>query len=139
MIRLLLVENQPAIRCGLAMRLKLEPDVTIVGEAGDGLAALSQAAVVRPDVILLDIESAGMDGVELIRALRKASPESAVVVLSLRDDAATRRRAVTAGAAAFVAKHDRGDRLAHAIRQVAVREAEPSIDRGLNHIGKALT
>jgi DNA-binding NarL/FixJ family response regulator len=114
------------------MWLKLAPGMAIVGEAGDGLAALSRAAVVRPDVILLDIESAGMDGVELIRALRKASPESAVVVLSLSDDTLTRRRAAAAGAAAFVSKHDCGDRLLQAARQAAVKEDEP------NHMGKAL-
>ncbi len=141
MTRLLIVENQPAVRSGLGMWFKLASDVTIVGEAGDGLAALSQAAVARPDVILLDIESAGMDGVELIRALRKASPRSAVVILSLRDDAVTRRRAVAAGAAAFVSKHDCGDCLLRAIRQAAVeeREDEPSVNpERPNHMGKAL-
>jgi DNA-binding NarL/FixJ family response regulator len=118
MIRLLLVENQPAIRFGLRMWLKLAPDVMVVGEAGDGLAALSQASVLRPDVILLEIESIGMDGIELIKAMRKAAPDSAVVVLSLRDDAATRRRAEVAGAAAFVSKHEYGDRLLPVISRV---------------------
>ena len=119
MIRLLLVEGQPAIRCGLRMRLKLEPDVTLLGEAGDGLAALAQASVLRPDVILLDIESAGMDGLELVKAIRATSPRSAVVVLSLRDDATIRRQAQAAGAAVFVSKHEYGDRLIQAIRLAA--------------------
>ncbi len=100
------------------MRLKLEPDITVIGEPGDGLAALTQAAVLRPDVILVDIESTGMDSIRLIRAMRNASPESAVVVLSLRDDVITRRRAAAAGAAIFVSKHEYGDRLLQAIRQV---------------------
>jgi len=100
------------------MRLKLEPDITVIGEPGDGLAALTQAAVLRPDVILVDIESTGMDSIRLIRAMHNASPESAMVALSLRDDVITRRRAAAAGAAIFVSKHEYGDRLLQAIRQV---------------------
>ncbi len=119
MIRLLLVESQPAIRLGLRMRLKLEPDMSVIGEAADGLAALSRAAVLRPDVILLDMESAGIDGVRLVAAMRSASPESALVILTLRDDAITRRRALAAGATVFVSKHEVGDRLPQAIRQAA--------------------
>jgi DNA-binding NarL/FixJ family response regulator len=72
MIRVLLVEDQPAIRSGLRMRLKLEPDVAVIGEPTDGLAALAQTAVLRPDVILLDIESTDMDGVRLVRAMNSA-------------------------------------------------------------------
>lgn len=121
MIRLLLVENQPAVMCGLRMRLKLEPDVTVVGEAEDSLAALSRAAVVHPDVVLVDAESTEIDTLRLIGAMRRLSPESAVVVLSLRDDALTRRRALAAGAAVFVSKHEAGDRLLQAIRQANER------------------
>jgi len=119
MIRLLLVESQPAIRRGLRMRLTLEPDITVVGETGDSLAALWQASMLRPEVVLVDAESADIDGVRLIAALRGASPESAVVILSLRDDATTRKRLLAAGAVAFVSKHEYGDRLLHAIRQAA--------------------
>jgi len=93
--------------------------VTIVGEAGDGLAALSHAAIVGPDVIVLGIESAGTDSIRLIRALRSAAPASAIVILSLLDDAISRRRLLGAGAAAFVSKHEYGERLLQAIRQAA--------------------
>lgn len=117
MIRLLLVESQPAIRYGLRMRLALEPDVTVVGEPADGLAALSQASVLEPDIVLVDIESAGMDGVKLLAALHAVSPRSAAVILSFRDDGITRRRLLAAGAAAFVSKHENGDGLLQAIRQ----------------------
>lgn len=119
MIRLLLVESQPAVRRGLQMRLRVEPDVTLVGETGDGLTALWQASILRPDVVLVDAESADIDGVRLITAMRSASPESAVVILSLRDDATTRKRLLAAGAVAFVSKHEFADRLLQAIRQAA--------------------
>src|SRR6267143_1813106 len=126
MIRVLLVENRPAIRLGLRMRLKLEADVSIIGEPSDSLAALAQTAVLRPDVILLDIESTDMDGIRLIRAMQTASPASAIVILSLHDDSATRSRASHAGAAAFVSKHERGDGLLHAIRKAAGGAASPT-------------
>jgi DNA-binding NarL/FixJ family response regulator len=126
MIRVLLVENRPAIRLGLRMRLKLEADVSIIGEPSDGLAALAQTAVLRPDVILLDIESTDMDAIRLIRAMQTASPASAIVILSLHDDSATRRRASHAGAAAFVSKHEGGDGLVHAIRKAAGGAPQPT-------------
>ena len=101
------------------MRFKLEADVVLVGDPGDGLAALSQAARLGPDVVLVDMESAGMNGVEIIKALRGASPGSAVVALSLHDDTVTRRHTHAAGATLFVSKHEAGDRLIEAVRQAA--------------------
>jgi two-component system, NarL family, response regulator NreC len=129
MIRLLIVESQPAVRRGLQMRLKLEPDVTVVGETGDSLAALSQAAVLDPDVILLDLESTAIDTARFIRALRRVAPHSAVVILSLRDDVSSRRRVLAAGADVFVSKHDYGDGLLEALRQAA---AGPQAARALS-------
>lgn len=96
----------------------------LLGEAGDGLAALAQASMLHPDVILIDIESAGMDGIELIKAIRAVSSQSAVVVLSFRDDTATRKRLQAAGAAGFVSKHEYDDRLIQAIRQAAAGHHE---------------
>lgn len=106
------------------MWLKLAPDITIVGEAGDGLAALSQAAVIRPDVILLGNDSGGIETIRLIKALGSAAPGSEIVVLSLHDDAMTRRRLLLAGAAAFVSKHDSGERVLLAIRHAASLELQ---------------
>lgn len=124
MTRLLFLESQPAIRCGLRMRFRVEPDLVVAGEAADGLAALSQASALRPDVVVVDIDSTGMDAVELIRAVRLVSSRSAVVALSFRDDPATRKRLQAAGATAFVSKHECADRLIQAIREVTGGEAE---------------
>jgi len=121
MIKVMLVDDQRTVRQGLRMRLALEPDVTVVGEAADGAAALSLALSLCPDVVVMDVGMPGMDGVAATAALRAASPHSAVVMLSVYDDAATRRRALSAGAVAFVGKHEAAEALADAIRQAAAR------------------
>jgi len=121
-IKILLVDDQPGIREGLRMRLSLESDVTIVGEAGSGEEAIRLARALRPDVVLMDVRMAGMDGIEATAALRAVAPESSIVILSLYDDARTRARAKEAGAAAFVAKHHKKEELLAAVRQAAGRK-----------------
>ncbi len=118
-IRLLLVDDQPAVRRGLRMRFALEEDLEVVGEAGDAIEAMLLARTLRPDVILMDVEMPGMSGIAATESLRAAAALSAVVVFTLRDDAATRERARAAGAAAFVAKHRTEEVLLAAIREVA--------------------
>jgi DNA-binding NarL/FixJ family response regulator len=119
MIRVLLVDDQAVVRRGLRVRFHLEPDLQIVGEASTGREALSLAQTLAPDVVLMDIEMPGMDGIEATAALRRVVPQSAVVILSIHDDAQTRGRARAAGAVAFVEKRGGTDRLLSAIRQAA--------------------
>lgn len=119
MIRVLLVDDQPAVRRGLGLRLRLEPDMQIVGEAGSGKEALRLAQALAPDVVLMDVELPELDGIETTAALRTVLPLSAVVMLSIHDDVQTRTRAQAAGAVAFVAKGGTTDQLIATIRQVA--------------------
>ncbi|HKV57182.1 MAG TPA: response regulator transcription factor [Ktedonobacteraceae bacterium] len=119
MIRLLLVDDQPAVRRGLGMHLHLEPDIQIVGEASTGREALSMAQELVPDVVLMDVEMPEMDGIAATAALSASVLTSAVVILSIHDDAQTRGRAQAAGAVAFVGKHGATDSLLAAIRQAA--------------------
>ena len=119
MIRVLIVDDQPAVRQGLRMRLAAEPDLEVVGEAADGEVALSCAQALCPDVVLMDVEMPGMDGIAATDTLRKLCPSTAVIVLSMYDDARTRARAEGAGAAAFVGKSLPTDTLLATIRQVA--------------------
>jgi DNA-binding NarL/FixJ family response regulator len=119
MIRLLLVDDQPAVRRGLGMRLHMEPDIQIIGEASTGKEALSMAQALTPDVVLMDVEMPEMDGIAATAALSAAASKSAVVILSIHDDAQTRGRAQAAGAVAFVEKRGATDSLLAAIRQAA--------------------
>jgi DNA-binding NarL/FixJ family response regulator len=119
MIRLLLVDDQPAVRRGLRIRFRLEPDIQIVGEASNGKEALSLAQALVPDVVLMDVEMPEMDGIAATAALRKLVSQSAVVILSIHDDAQIRGRALAAGAVAFVEKRGATDSLLAAIRQAA--------------------
>ena len=117
-ISIVLVDDQATVRRGLRMRLTIEADVEVVGEAGSGEAALRLVRSLNPDVVLMDVEMPGMDGIDATAALRAAAPQVAVVVLSLYDDARTRARAREAGAAAFVAKHQAKTTLLATIRRV---------------------
>ena len=101
------------------MRFALEPNLKVVGEAGDAVEAIPPARTLHPDVILMDVEFPGVSGTAAIETLNTSTPHSGVVIFTLRNDAATRGRARAAGAAAFVAKHQTEETLLAAIRRVA--------------------
>jgi DNA-binding NarL/FixJ family response regulator len=123
-IRVFLVDDQASIRRGLKMRLQLETDMAVVGEAGDGAAALAAIPSLRPDVMVLDYEMPGMTGLDTLNALSDSRSEVSVVMLSIHDNEVIKREAVRAGAFAFVAKHEAGDRLLNAIRSAAAARRE---------------
>ena len=117
MIRLLLVDDQPAVRRGLRLRLALEADFLVAGEAEDGVSALALMSELRPDVVVMDAQMPRMDGIIATVALRAAFPEAAVVILSLHDDTATRKQAAAAGATAFLSKYAADTALVDVLRQ----------------------
>ena len=119
MITLLLVEDELLVRHGLRMWLEREANVTVVGEASDGAEAITLAQALLPDVVLMDISMPTMDGIAATDALHIMVPHSAVVLLSLYDDATTRARAYAAGAVAFVGKQEGVRALQAAIQQAA--------------------
>jgi len=118
-IRLLLVDDEPAVRRGLKMRLELEPDVEVVGEAGNGESALELVAELSPSVVLMDVEMPVMDGISATREINAGASGAAVVVLSIHDDRDTIERAKLAGAVSFVPKTDMDEALLNAIRNAA--------------------
>ena len=122
MIHVLIVDDLPMVRRGLRMQLTLKPDIDVVGEAASGEEALSLVQQLQPDVVLMDLKMPGMDGLTATRVMQAISPRSAVVILSLYDDAHLKTEARAAGAVAFVGKHEEIDILLAAIRQCAKRE-----------------
>jgi DNA-binding NarL/FixJ family response regulator len=119
MIRILLVDDKPTVRQGVRLRLALEPDLIVVGEASDGLEALALVQALQPDVIIMDVQLPGIDGIAATERLRELAPHSAVVMLSMRDDVDTKTRARQAGAVAFVEKRGAPELLLWAIRNAA--------------------
>ena len=122
-IQVLLVDDEPKVLRGLRMRLNVEPDIHVVGEASDGSTAIDMASLLAPDVVLMDVNMPVMDGIAATRELLVRLPGSAVVMLSLHDDNGTMNSALAAGAIAFVAKHQMDDSLLTAIRQAAGKGA----------------
>jgi DNA-binding NarL/FixJ family response regulator len=119
MIKLLLVDDQPIVRQGLRMRLLMEPDIAVIGEASSGEQALMLVESLAPDIVLMDVEMPAMDGISATAALRDAQAHSAVVMLSTHDDIHTRTRAQAAGAVAFVEKRGAVEVLLATIRKAA--------------------
>lgn len=134
-IRVLLVDDQPLLRTGFRMILDAEPDIAVVGEAGDGLAAIDAARALQPDVALMDIRMPRMDGVEATRHITgsQRSGNIRVLVLTTFDLDEYILEALRSGASGFLLKDAPADDLVDAIRIVARGDAvvAPSITRRL--------
>jgi DNA-binding NarL/FixJ family response regulator len=101
------------------MRLTAESDVTVIGEATDGECALALASTFLPDIVLMDFQMPRMDGLAVTKALRAICPNAAVIMLTIRDDAAARAQAEDVGVSAFITKRASTEELLLAIRQTA--------------------
>ncbi len=121
-IDVVLVEDHPTFRLGLRTRLELEPDLTVVGEAGTADEALALVERLAPDVALVDLNLPGTGGIELIRRLGIAAPRVAPLVLTMLDDESV-FGAVRAGARGYLLKDAEPERIIAAIRAVAAGEA----------------
>lgn len=132
MIRVLVVDDQTLIRSGFRMILEVEEDIEVVGEAGDGIEAISEAGQTDPDVILMDIRMPNMDGVEATRRLVESS-DAKVLILTTFDLDEYVFAAVRAGASGFLLKDVPPDDLVNAVRVVARGDAliEPRMTKRL--------
>ena len=122
-IRVLLADDHPVVRRGLAALLGTLDDFEVVGEAEDGEAAVRETQLTKPDVVLMDVRMPGIDGVEATRRIRKAVPETAVLVLTMYDEDATVFTAMQAGARGYLLKGAEQDEIADAIRAVVRGQA----------------
>ncbi len=108
------------------MLLATEPDLSLVGEAPDGVTALDLAGALCPDIVLMDVDAPHLDGIETACALSSICPQASIVFISFHDDAQMREIAAHAGAAAFVVKSMPVATLLTAIRQVACQRRNGS-------------
>jgi DNA-binding NarL/FixJ family response regulator len=124
MIKILLVDDDPNIRRGVRMHLALEPDFSVIGEAGDGWEALRLARELRPDVVVMDIRLPSLDGLGAAERLHKSQPNCAVIILTLYDELSYRSRAGQIGVAAFIPKQKTDGELVSAIRKTTLGKGE---------------
>jgi DNA-binding NarL/FixJ family response regulator len=132
-IKVAVVDDQGVIRAGLRMIIDHEADMSVVGEASDGLQAINLVAAVRPDVVLMDVRMPRLDGIEATRRIAATGTGAAVLVLTTFDDEEYVLGAVRAGAAGFLLKDAGPDVLVSAVRTLKGGDSlvDPAVTRTL--------
>jgi two-component system, NarL family, response regulator LiaR len=126
-IRVLLIDDHPVVRAGLRALLETEPDLELVGEAGDGTSGISLAGRLRPTVVLTDLLLPDMDGVAVTQSIRAQLPDTQVVILtSVSEEDASVVRAVRAGAIGYVLKNAETELVVSTIRSAAEGQVQLS-------------
>ncbi len=132
-IRMLIADDHTVLRSGLRMLLEAQHGIRVVGEAGNGDEVLRLASKYRPNLVLLDLTMPGLDGLETLPLLRKAVPETRVLVLTMHDDESYLREALRKGASGYVLKKAADGELIAAIHCVMRGDVyvHPSLTRSL--------
>ena len=133
MIGVLIADDQRLVRAGFRMILTSEPDLTVVGEAGDGYEAVAESERLQPDVVLMDVRMPGIDGIEATRRIMRAASPPRVIVLTTFDRDDYVYEALRSGASAFMLKDAPEHQLLAAIRVVVEGGSlfAPSVTRRL--------
>ncbi|MBV8735601.1 MAG: response regulator transcription factor, partial [Solirubrobacterales bacterium] len=133
MIRVLVADDQAVVRGGLRMILEAQADLEVVGEAADGSEAITMAASLQPDVLLMDIRMPGLDGIEATSRLAQSGTRTRVLVLTTYALDEYVYESLKAGAAGFFVKTESPERLVEAVRLIAAGETllAPEITRRL--------
>ena len=116
-LRIVIVDDHAVIRTALAQMLDGEPDLQVVGEAGDGVQAVEKAVELSPDLLLMDVTMPRMNGIEATRRISELCPDVRVIGLSMHDDEAVISRMRDAGAVGFITKSAPIGELLDAIRR----------------------
>lgn len=122
-IRVLLADDHRLFREGLRSLLTSVPDLEVVGEAGDGEEVVAKAAELRPDVILMDLQLPGLNGVEATRHILHSQPDVSILVVTMFEDTDTVLAAMRAGARGYILKDTHEEALLRSVRAVASGEA----------------
>lgn len=118
-LRILLADDHVTMRHGLKLLIESQEDMKVVSEASDGEAAIASAALLKPDVVVMDISMPGMNGLAATRALRQQQPAIAIVTLTRHSDDAYVRELLRAGVSGYVLKQSAPNELLQAIRAAA--------------------
>ncbi len=118
-IRLLLVDDHEIVRAGIKMLFLAEKDMEVVGEVGSGEAAIEAVEELKPDVVIMDVAMPGMSGIEATQQIKKASPATAVLALTMYEDEQYFFEMLNAGASGYIPKRAAPDDLVSAIRAVS--------------------
>lgn len=129
MIRLLIADDQALVRGAIASLLELERDLSVVGQAGTGDEAIAKAVELTPDVVLMDVEMPGMDGIAATALVRRRVPSCRVLIVTTFGRPGYLRRALQAGASGFVVKDTPAPQLAEAVRRAhaGLRVVDPEL------------
>jgi DNA-binding NarL/FixJ family response regulator len=145
-IRILVAGDQPAVRAGVAMMTGTQPDLEVAGEAPDGLAAVSKAAGLLPDVVVMDVRMPRLNGIEATRRVAALTPKPPrVVLLTTFDLDEYVFDGLLAGASGFLLKHAPPEEILLAVRAAAAGDAlvspgrcggSPSISSAAGHVSQ---
>lgn len=122
-IRVILADDHAVVRNGLQLLLEIQPDIQVIGEAENGRAAVRYAQILQPDVVVMDIAMADMNGIEATRQIRASAPATQVVILSMYSTEEHIVRAFKAGALGYVIKESAGNDVVAALRAVCAGQS----------------
>jgi len=120
--RVLVVDDHPIVRQGLALLINREPDLIVCGEAEDARTAMQAIPLVRPDILVVDISLNGPDGLDLLKDIRARYPVLPVLILSMHDESIYAERALRAGAQGYIMKQEASEKVLLALRRILGRE-----------------
>ena len=118
-LRILLADDHELVRRGIRGLLSAKREWMVVGEAADGFEAIEKSKRLKPDVVILDIDMPGLNGLEAAPRIREVAPHARIIILTLHESGEMVRRALEAGAQGVVLKSDLAERLMAAMRQIS--------------------
>src|ERR1700731_3141564 len=116
--RILVVDDHPIVRQGLALLINREPDLVVCGEAEDAMGAMHVLASAHPDILIVDISLNGPDGIDLLKNIRLSHPTLPVLILSMHDELIYAERALRAGANGYIMKQEATENVLVAARRI---------------------
>ncbi|MDC8757458.1 response regulator [Janthinobacterium fluminis] len=122
-IKILIVDDHTLLRSGVKLLLQRNPEFDVVGEAADGLEGVKRAKQLRPDVVLMDLNMPGLSGLEALQLIMQDLPQTAVLMLTVSEEADDLGAALQNGARGYLLKNIEADKLMQAIRRAAAGEA----------------